>query len=76
MTRCVDEVPTGRRAPFCCELLPGPSINRSQWDHADNTGRALRAWFGVREMIGTTDAGAEVVRVEPGNAAMPFEEGL
>lgn len=60
MTRCVDEVPTGRRAPFCCELLPGPSINRSQWDHADNTGRALRAWFGVREMIGATDAGAEV----------------
>jgi len=60
MTRCVDEVPTGRRAPFCYDLLPTPGIRQSQWDHADNTGRALRAWFGAREMLGATAAGAEI----------------
>ena len=62
MIRSVDEVPTGRRAPFGCDLLPVPKIGPTpcQWEHADNSSRALRAWFAVREMIGTTDAGAEV----------------
>jgi len=60
MTRCVDKIPTGRRAPFCYDLLPVPNISPSQWDHADNTGRALRAWFAVREMVGATAAGAEI----------------
>jgi len=60
MTTCVDAVPTGRVAPFEYNLIPVPAIRHMQWDHGDNTSRALRAWFGVRQMLGVTDCGAEI----------------
>lgn len=60
MSRCVDAVPSGHRAPFCCELLPTPSVSQSQWDHADNTARALRAWYCVRQITGDQDTGRAI----------------
>ena len=60
MTTCVVQVPTGRVAPFEYSQVPVPAIRHMQWDHGDNTSRALRAWFGVRDMIGVTDGGAEI----------------
>ena len=60
MSRCVDAVPTGCRPHLVCDLLPVPLVAESQWDHADCTSRALRAWHGVREITGASATGRAV----------------
>lgn len=60
MSRCVDTVPTGCRPHLVCELLPVPLVALSQWDHADCTSRALRAWHCVREITDASPAGRPV----------------
>ena len=60
MSQCVDAVPKGCRPHLVCDLLPVPLVAESQWDHADCTSRALRAWCCVREITGASTTGRAV----------------
>ena len=81
MSRCVDRVPTGWRPHLVCDLLPVPQVAESQWDHADCTSRALRAWHGVRDITGVAAGRAvevglwahlqSVINPETGLACVP-----